>query len=633
MINKEGVTMSKIDKNVFSKRIADVRSLMRTNGVDACIIPMSDPHGSEMLDAHYHEISFLTGFTGSAGDVLLTQSEAFLWTDSRYFLQAAEQLPSEVTLMKLGLPETESYEDLICRYVKDEKIKVIALDMGVFTAKAFEDLKESIANFSDGPMERLKNLVSPKPTDENSLESMGKNSELGVEFRDEDFVAKIWKKRPAVKSGPIDDLDITITGESTQSKLSRVRKVMSKAGASHYFVSALDDIAWLFNKRGNDFSDSPLFYGYALINQDAAKLYTIREGTCGDVFEDLKAMPTDSRLIVDFATTPCRVLDLVNHIDKIINMPSPIESMKAVKNSAELEGMRKAHIKDGLALSRFIYWLKTSYNPKSSSMRESGLSKVLDDFRYQSDEYRGPSFEPILGFARNGAIVHYSFNEGADILVTGDSLLLADTGGQYATGTTDVTRTIGIGTVSKEMKRAYTVVLKAHLALARAVFTPDTKGSDLDRIPKAEMDPFGYSYGHGTGHGVGHMLNVHEGPITISPRGRLPLEAGNVVSNEPGVYLEGKFGVRIENLVEVIKTDDGSLYFSNLTLCPYDVDVIDWSLLTSTETKQLQDYHSLVFQRLREEAEKSQPTVLDDAGFWNWLQGFAKLPSQFSDEA
>lgn len=620
--------MSKIDKEVFSKRIEDVRGLMRANRVDGYIIPMSDPHGSEMLDAHYHEISFLTGFTGSAGDVFLTDSEAFLWTDNRYFLQAADQLPPEIKLMKLGLPETESYEELIAGYVKEGRIKVIALDMGIFTARAFARLKEAISVSTQGPIERLKNLVSPKSGNEDLSQASSMDASLGVEFVDADYVSKIWKERPAVKSEPIDDLDITITGESTDSKLSRVRKAMEKAGASHYFVSALDDIAWLFNKRGRDFPDSPLFYGYALIGKDTAQLYTLKGGNYEKIYDDLKNLPVESRLIVDYATTPCRVLDFVSHIEKIINMPSPIESMKAVKNATELQGMRTAHIKDGLALSRFIYWLKNDYTPKSSPLRESGISKVLDDFRYQSDDYMGPSFEPILGFARNGAIVHYSFSEGADVLVTGDSLLLADTGGQYATGTTDVTRTIGIGTVSQEMKKAYTSVLKAHLALARAEFTSETKGSDLDKIPKAEMDPFGYSYGHGTGHGVGHMLNVHEGPITISPKGNLPLKAGNVISNEPGVYLEGKFGVRIENLVEVVESEDGQLRFSNLTLCPYDTDVIDGTMLTSEETKQLRDYHSLVYQRLRQEAENSQPTILNDEDFWSWLEGFAEWENE-----
>lgn len=616
--------MSKIDQEIFSKRIKNVQSLMRANGVDAYIIPMSDPHGSEMLDAHYHEISFLTGFTGSAGDVLVTSSEAFLWTDSRYFLQAADQLPPEVTLMKLGLPQTESYESLIGRYVRDGKIRVIALDMGVFTAEAFQRLKDTIQASTKDSLEYTNTSMSSKSKKQNSENTPSINSELGVKFKDTDFVAKLWKERPAVKSEPIENLEITVTGESVDSKLARVRAAMRKVGASHYFVSALDDIAWLFNKRGRDFPDSPLFYGYALIDSNSAKLYTLRDGTYDEVYDDLKAMPTDSKLVLDLATTPCRVLDFVNHIEKIISITSPIEYMKEVKNQTELEGMRRAHIKDGLALTRFIYWLKNEYAPKSSSMRESELSKVLDDFRYQSDEYRGPSFNPILGFASNGAIVHYSFSEGADVLVTGDSLLLADTGGQYATGTTDVTRTVGIGTVSGEMKKAYTAVLKAHLALARAVFLPCTKGSELDKIPKAQMEPFGYSYSHGTGHGVGHMLNVHEGPITISPKGNLPLEVGNVVSNEPGVYLEGKFGVRIENLVEVIRADDGNFCFSNLTLCPYDTDVVLESMLTSEETKQLHDYHSLVYKKLREEAENSQPVILADEDFWNWLRGFSE---------
>lgn len=593
--------MDKINKDIFSDRIKKVRNLMAKNNVDAYLIPMSDPHGSEMLDAHYHEISFLTGFTGSAGDVLITKDEGFLWTDSRYFLQAAEQLPPEIKLMKLGYEDTELYDKLIHRYNKAGTINTLTVDMGVYTTSAFSVLS---------------NVHSAKPTSSSSP-----NCDTGLKIIDCNFIEKIWENRPPVKSNPIIDLDISISGESTSSKLSRVQEEMKKNGADYYFVSALDDVAWFFNKRGSDFDDSPLFYAYALISLSDAKLYTLRNQTYNDVYQALQNLPRNAKLILDPATTPCRVLEYVEHIAKTIEAPSLIESLKAIKNEVELAGMRRAHLHDGLALTRFVHYLKTKYQPAKKVCRESELSEILNKFRKASPEYNGPSFEPILGFGPNGAVVHYSFQHGKDSEVNGDSLLLADTGGQYQTGTTDVTRTIAIGHTTKEMSRAYTAVLKGHLALARAKFAPDELGSSLDKIPKAEMEKFGYSYGHGTGHGVGHMLNVHEGPISISPRGRLPLEAGNVVSNEPGVYLEGKFGIRIENLVEVCgNSDSDKLFFRDLTLCPYDTDIIAPELLTSEEKQQIEKYHKDVYNKLHDFAEKEYSELLDDSAFWDWLE-------------
>ena len=597
--------MNKNNKEVFSNRIKQIRELMNEADIDAYLIPMSDPHGSEMLDAHYHEISFVTGFTGSAGDVLLTKDEGFLWTDSRYFLQAAEQLPPEIQLMKLGCEGTELYDSLIHRYNKNGIIKTLAVDMGVYTTAAFL----AVSNLSDSP---------------NSSDSSS-NYDSTLEIKDYNLVDKIWENRPPVKSNPVIDLDIEISGESTDSKLSRVQEEMRKYGADYYFVSALDDVAWFFNKRGSDFDDSPLFYAYALISDSMAKLYTLRDGTYNDVYEDLRSLNPDAKLIIDPATTPCRVLEYVRHIAKVIEIPSPIESLKSVKNKAELAGMRRAHLHDGLALTRFVHYLKAKYNPSEKICRESELSEILTKFRKESSEYNGPSFEPILGFAENGAVVHYSFMHGNNSKVIGNSLLLADTGGQYKTGTTDVTRTIGIGATTEEMVRAYTAVLKGHLALARARFSKDEPGATLDKIPKAEMGKFGYSYGHGTGHGVGHMLNVHEGPISISPKGNLPLQAGNVVSNEPGVYLEGKFGIRIENLVEVCESSDSNeLFFSNLTLCPYDTDLIDVELLTDEEKNQINAYHKDVYNKLHDFAKEEYPEILEDNDFWYWLRKLAE---------
>lgn len=596
--------MDKINKDIFSDRIKKVRNLMAKNNVDAYLIPMSDPHGSEMLDAHYHEISFLTGFTGSAGDVLITKDEGFLWTDSRYFLQAAEQLPPEIKLMKLGCENTELYDSLLSRYNKSGLIKTLAVDMGVYPTSAFS---------------ALSNVQTTKQTSPTSASSS--NCDTSLKIIDYNFIEKIWENRPPVKSNPIIDLDISISGETADSKLLRVQEEMKKYGADYYFVSALDDVAWFFNKRGSDFDDSPLFYAYALISLSDAKLYTLRNQTYNDVYQALQNLPRNARLILNPATTPCRVLEYVEHIAKTIEAPSLIESLKAIKNEVELAGMRRAHLHDGLALTRFVHYLKTKYQPAKKVCRESELSEILNKFRKASPEYNGPSFEPILGFGPNGAVVHYSFQHGKDSEVNGDSLLLADTGGQYQTGTTDVTRTIAIGDTTKEMSRAYTAVLKGHLALARTKFASDELGSSLDKIPKAEMENFGYSYGHGTGHGVGHMLNVHEGPISISPRGRLPLEAGNVVSNEPGVYLEGKFGIRIENLVEVCgSSDSDKLFFRNLTLCPYDTDIIAPELLTSEEKQQIEKYHKDVYDKLHDFAEKEYSELLDDTAFWDWLE-------------
>ena len=508
--------------------------------------------------------------------------------------------------MKLGCENTELYDSLLLRYNRKGLVKTLAVDMGVYPTSAFSAISQIPGS--------LKSSVSSS------------NCDSPIKIKDYNFVDKIWKDRPPVKSNPIINLGISTSGESTESKLSRVQEEMKKHGADYYFVSALDDVAWFFNRRGSDFDDSPLFYAYALISLSDAKLYTLRDGTYNDVYDDLRNLPSDAKLIFDPSTTPCRVLEYVNHIAKVIEIPSPIETLKAVKNNVELDGMRRAHLHDGLALTRFVHYLKTKYRPSERVCRESELSEILNSFRKESSEYNGPSFEPILGFGANGAVVHYSFLHGKDSEVSGNSLLLADTGGQYQTGTTDVTRTIAIGSATKEMSRAYTAVLKGHLALARAKFSPEELGASLDEIPKSEMAKFGYSYGHGTGHGVGHMLNVHEGPISISPRGNLPLQEGNVVSNEPGVYLEGKFGIRIENLVEVCgNSGSNELFLRDLTLCPYDTDIIDAKLLSAEEKNQIDTYHKDVYNKLHDFAKKEYHEILEDSDFWDWFKELAQI--------
>ncbi|XVG96145.1 M24 family metallopeptidase [Eubacteriales bacterium KG125] len=580
--------MTKHLKNeIISKRIADLRKLMKSNRIDGYFLPMSDPHGSEMLDSHYHEIAFITGFTGSAGDVLILEKEAFLWTDSRYFLQAKQQLPPEIKLMKQGIPNTESYKDLVTRLSKNGSLNFLGIDTIIMPAQKLIDIKKS----------------APK-----------------LNYKHLNLISKIWAERPAIRCEKIISLPDVIAGETSTSKIARLQAAMNKVGATHYLVSSLDDIAWLFNKRGSDFDNSPLFYSYALISLDEAKLYTLYDGNYYKILDDLKNLDDEVVLITDYTTTPYRFIQVADKVKSIRNVPSLIEVLKSRKNPTELAGMRKAHIQDGLALSRFVHWLKTGFNPNENPMRESDLSDILVQFRKECQEYRTPSFEPILGSGENGAIVHYSFSTGKNSLVENNNLLLADTGGQYDTGTTDVTRTIGIGNTTNEMRRVYTAVLKGHLALGREIFCSDTTGAELDLIPRECMKKLGYEYGHGTGHGVGHMLNVHEGPISISPKGMLPLFEGNVVSNEPGAYLEGKFGVRIENLVEVCRIDDSNLGFRDLTLCPYDNDLIDESLLTDEEKTQINAYHSRIYDELHGYAAENMPEILDDENFWLWLR-------------
>lgn len=580
--------MTKLSKHeTISQRIAALRKLMKSNGVDGYFVPMSDPHGSEMVDSHYHEIAFITGFTGSAGDVLILKDEAFLWTDSRYFLQAKDQLPPEVTLMKLGLPETESYPEVISRLTSNGALKCLGLDTSVMQSQRLVDIKKSSPNL----IHKHINLIS-----------------------------EIWADRPSIRCEKIVDLPDDLTGESSASKIKRLQSAISKANSTHYLVSALDDIAWLFNKRGSDFDDSPLFYSYALISLSDAKLYTLYDNSYDNIWDDLRDLGDEVILVTDYNTTPYGLVEAASNVKEIKNLPSFIEVLKSIKNPAELAGMRKAHVEDGLALSRFIHWLKTSFNPEETPMKESEVSDILVGYRKACSDYRTPSFEPILGSGENGAIVHYSFITGKNSLVKDNNLLLADTGGQYATGTTDVTRTIGIGNATKEMCKVYTAVLKGHLALAREVFCSDTTGMELDLIPRRIMADLGYEYGHGTGHGVGHMLNVHEGPVSISPKGMLPLFAGNVVSNEPGAYLEGKFGVRIENLVEVCPASETKLCFKDLTLCPYDMDLVDESLLTDEEKAQIKTYHERVYEELHSYASKHMPKILDDVEFWSWLR-------------
>ncbi len=573
----------------IQEKLTALREKMTACGYDAYLVPTDDAHQSEYVGEHDKAREYITGFTGSAGTALITKDMAGLWTDGRYFLQAEEELAgSGVTLFKMGEPGVPDLETYLADVLPDGG--VLGFDGRVVSVR-------------EGKL--LEQLVADKK---------------GTLVTDRDLIDEIWTDRPAISEEPAFALDLKYTGESRAHKLARVREEMQKDGADLHILASLDDVCWLTNLRGNDIAYSPLLLSYALITPDRMNLYVdgrklseeIRADLAKDgitlrpyeaIYEDLPKAG-GKRILLDPTRLNYALYKSIPEEIDILEKENPEVLIKSIKNETEIENLIQAHIKDGVAVTKFMRWMKLEI--EKHPITELETAAKLDTFRQEQEGYLGQSFPPICASGAHGAIIHYEPTPESDIPVGQNSLFLADTGGNYWEGTTDVTRTFALGTVTEKMKHDFTTVLKGNLQLARVNFPHGTNGYNLDALARQPLWDIGSDYNHGTGHGVGYLLCIHEGPCHFSrtavPGEHAVLEAGMTLSDEPGIYLEGEYGVRIENEL-LIREDaciDGKqfLRFEPLTLTPIDLDAIDPDLLSEEDRAQLNAYHAKVYETL-----------------------------------
>lgn len=572
--------------NTIQQRLSVLRDAMKKNGVAACIIPGTDPHASEYIADFWKEREWISGFDGSAGTAVVSLDAAGVWTDSRYFLQAADQLKDTgFNLMKMGLPETPDILPWLAQELK--------------------------------PGEKV--AVNPQMFSLNAYASMEKELSMnGLQLVAIDIPGIAWTDRTPLPTAPFFVFSTKSAGQSCTDKIKAVRREMQKAHADVFVMSALDDIAWLFNIRGRDVDYNPVVIAYAVLDEKICTLYvdeakltpetsaylagenvTIKPYL--DIYNELKAIALQKKVMVDGAKLNQALFEAIPASCGKINQMSPVFKLKSIKNEVELVGIRKAMLKDGVALTRFFMWLEA--NVATGTLSEVSIAEKLASFRKDQGDFFGESFGTIAGFAGHGAIVHYRADASSAATLTTDNILLLDSGGQYLQGTTDITRTVTLGNTTAQQKTDFTLVLKGHIGIATVKFPVGTRGSQLDILARKAMWDLGINYGHGTGHGIGHFLNVHEGPQNIRmDENPTTLQPGMIISNEPGLYRSNEYGIRIENLIRVcegVKTEFGQFYeFETLTLFPIDKKLIDKSMLTEQELNWVNDYHRLVYEQL-----------------------------------
>ncbi|WP_286849224.1 MULTISPECIES: aminopeptidase P family protein [unclassified Proteiniphilum] len=588
--------------NENPERLAALRHFMEAKKLDAFIIPTTDAHLSEYPPKHWESRKWISGFTGSAGTAVVTKEKAGVWTDSRYFLQAADELKDTgFELFKMGQPGTPDMTDWIIEQTGQSA--TVGIDGMVYAAS------DAIA---------LKNRLNAKGI---SLDSSF------------DPFTEIRADRPEIPKNRIFILPDDITGESVTSKIGRINARLKKLDADGLIIATLDTIAWTFNLRGNDVEYNPVAVAYAYVSENETVLFIDQVKLTGEVagfykergikiddyhkiFEYVSRLPENSSVCVTGNKINYNLLLTIPASCKIVDVPSPVDLMKSVKNETELKGFRNAMVKDGVALVKFYMWLEKAV--PTGEVAETDIEKKLREYRSRQDLFVGESFGTIAGYGTNGAIIHYHASPETCLKLQPEGLLLIDSGAQYKDGTTDITRTIALGEVSKQMKEDYTNVLKGHIALATAIFPEGTRGSQLDILARKTLWNNGLTYWHGTGHGIGHFLNVHEGPQNIRlEENPTPLQPGMVTSNEPGVYRANQYGIRIENMIvtrEYNKTEEfGTFYnFETITLCPIDTRPIAVELLTAEEIKWINNYHKMVYDKLNNHLDKDEKIWLKD---------------------
>lgn len=594
-------------KSEIRQRITALREIMQKNGVQAFIIPTTDPHNSEYVAEHWEARKWLTGFSGSAGTAVVTMEKAGLWTDSRYFLQAAEQLEGTgVTLFKDRMPGTPSIAEWLSEEL--QRGNTIGMDGWVNCTDFEKFLHDTCA--SKGI--KVKSIADP--------------------------FDEIWKNRPALPSGPVFILEEKYTGLSCQDKIELIRKEVRKNNCQSILLSALDEIAWTLNLRGSDVHCNPVFISYMYITQKEATLYIIEEKLSTEVKAYLKenkvAIKPYAMIENDIReanqsiqVSPALNMQLFNAAShpaanstdvkcQAMEIPSPVSLLKAVKNETEASGFRQAMERDGVAMVKFLRWLKAAV--PAGNETELTADKKLYELRAEQENFKGISFDTIAGYKAHAAIVHYEATPETDIPLKPEGMLLLDSGAQYLDGTTDITRTIVLGPLNEEEKTDYTLVLKGFLQLQNAVFPEGTCGTQLDVLARQAMWKAGVNFFHGTGHGVGHFLCVHEGPHQIRMN-HMPaiLRPGMTVTDEPGIYKAGRHGIRIENtllIVPAIESEFGSfMKFEPLTLCPIDKEAIMTDMLSDEEITWFNEYHQMVYSQLSEKLNKEEQEWLKEA--------------------
>ena len=583
----------------INQRLEDLREVMQREHLSAFIFPSTDPHQGEYVPDHWKGREFISGFIGSAGTAVVTLTSAALWTDSRYFLAAGEQLKdTEFQLMKLKMEDTPTIAEWI----------------GKECGAGVEVAVDGMVNSTNSVRELIADL----------------RKQGGITLRTNfDPLEQIWQDRPPIPLNPVEEYPLTYAGEAANVKIARIRQALRKLHADGMLMAALDDIAWTLNLRGTDVHCNPVFVSYLLISSTSVTLYINKEkltpevmaylkgeGVGVDAYENIQKGLKDYfeyNILLDPDEVNYTLFNAVTR--EVIEAESPVKQMKTIKNSTEIAGFRQAMLKDGIAMVKFLYWLDKQL-AEGEALTEISVSEELASLRAEQTLFRGVSFDTIAGYEAHGAIVHYEATPESDVPLKPEGFLLLDSGGQYLDGTTDITRTIALGPVTEEQKKIYTLVLKGHIQLELCKFPSGISGTQLDILARKDMWRAGMNYLHGTGHGVGSYLNVHEGPHQIRMEWKpAPLMAGMTVTDEPGIYLAGKFGVRIENTLLIThynETEFGKfLQFEPLTICPIDKKPIIKEMMMPEEIAWLDQYHRRVLELL-------SPRLDDDE--IEWLQ-------------
>lgn len=573
-----------------SKRITALRAIMKREGIDYYYIPTADFHESEYVVEYFKARKFITGFTGSAGVAVIGQEEAWLWTDGRYFIQAANQIEgSGFGLMKMG----------------QEGVPTVMQYLG-------EKLQEGQCIGFDA------RVVNTNDAKEFAKIAAKKHGSLKT---DNDLLDEVWTDRPALVHQPADVLKDEFNGEATASKLARVREQMEKEEAQYHIISTLDDIAWILNVRGNDIPHVPVVLSFLVIGKEDA-MWFVEENALSDAVKEMAAecgitirpyedvyayaatIPENSTVLLDKRKVNYRITNALSETVHIVSKANPSQLMKAIKNEIELENTRKAHLLDGIAVTKFMYWLKK--NVGKIPMDEVSVSDYLQSLREQMEGYRDISFDTIAGYNANAAMMHYKAEPDTAAKLEPQGMLLVDSGGHYDTGTTDITRTFVLGPISDIQKKHFTMVVKSNLNLANVKFLYGCNGISLDVICREPIWKENLDYQCGTGHGVGYLLNVHEGPNSFRwqyrPGFDNPFEAGMITTDEPGIYLQDQYGIRTENELICVKGEKNQygqfMGFENITYVPIDLDGIDKQYLNAEDVKQLNDYHKMVYEKI-----------------------------------
>ena len=577
---------------MMKERIHHLRALMAENHIDAYIVPTSDFHESEYVGDYFKARKYMSGFTGSAGTLVVTLNEAGLWTDGRYFIQAARQLDgSDITLYKMGEEGVPAIEEFLQDKMPEHG--VLGFDGRVINTRFGLKLKDKLTD---------------------------KNVTVAYE---KDLVDSIWTDRPNLPKEPAFLLDVKYAGKSSVHKLTEVRTEMKKQAATVHIITSLDDIAWLFNIRGNDIECNPVVLSYAIITLDKAYLFVDKDKLTSEIqkqlavdkvevkgyneiYEFVKSFTTKETILLDTNKVNYAIYHNLNADIKVIDTKNPTVLMKAIKNPVEIENLKKSHLKDGVAFTKFMYWLKT--NIGKTEITEISASDYLEERRREQEGFIELSFDTICAYKANAAMMHYSANADSNAILKPEGLLLVDSGGQYYEGTTDITRTMALGEIPQEQKIHFTAVLKSMLNLSHARFLYGCIGQNLDILARGPIWDMDLDYKCGTGHGVGFLLNVHEAPNGFRWK-KVPerddaciLEEGMITTNEPGVYIEGSHGIRTENELVCLKGEKNEygqfMHFETITYAPIDLDAIDTDYLSPIDKKRLNEYHAMVYEKL-----------------------------------